>query len=287
MRIKIYVMGLKGLTALTELNPKYKNLLSKVVIGTDKAIEEDYSKEIQKVSQENNLNFDFDKDEKLNNDEIGIAIGWRWMINCEENLFVIHDSLLPKYRGFNPLVSALINGEEELGLSILKANAEFDKGEIAIQLKTKVDYPLTIKDAIEKVSNLYGKGINLLFDQLTNDSLILESQLEENATYSVWRDEDDYFIDWSEDSERIKRHIDAVGFPYLGARIKNKNQILIVKEAMVVPDLIIENRTVGKVLMKSDLGCIVICGKGLLAIKEFYTIDGDVYKPKKFRMKFS
>jgi methionyl-tRNA formyltransferase len=40
------------------------------------------------------------------------AIGWRWLIKNQHNLIVFHDSLLPKYRGFSPLVNSLVNGEK-------------------------------------------------------------------------------------------------------------------------------------------------------------------------------
>lgn len=143
-------MGLKGLTALKTLNPKYIGLISKVVIGTDKAIKEDYSRDIQTVAKNLGVEYGFNKFEKLDDSETGIATAWRWMINFEKNLFVIHDSLLPKYRGFSPLVSALINGDEEVGISIIKANAEFDKEDIAIQLGIKINYLIKIKDLLIK-----------------------------------------------------------------------------------------------------------------------------------------
>ena len=44
------------------------------------------------------------------------------MIKNSENLIVFHDSLLPKYRGFAPLVSQLINGEEYLGVTAIFTN---------------------------------------------------------------------------------------------------------------------------------------------------------------------
>jgi methionyl-tRNA formyltransferase len=52
--------------------------------------------------------------------DFNIAISWRWMLKVS-NLIVIHDSLLPKYRGFSPLVNMLINGEDTLGVTVLFA----------------------------------------------------------------------------------------------------------------------------------------------------------------------
>ena len=279
-------MGLKGLKALKTLNPNYIGLISKVVVGTDKAIKEDYSKDIQTVAKNLGVEYGFNKYEKLDDSETGIAIAWRWMINCEKNLFVIHDSLLPKYRGFNPLVSALINGDEEVGISIIKANAEFDEGDIVIQLGIKINYPIKIKEVIDQISDLYGKGVNMLIHQLVNSTLVEQKQNDAEASYSVWRDEDDYYINWNLNSDIIKRHIDAVGFPYLGARTKYKNQTLVIMDAIEEKELDVVNRVPGKVLKKSGNRYYVICGKGILSIKQFFTVEGDVFQPKKFRMKF-
>ena len=84
-----------------------------------------------------------------------LAIGWRWLISGTENLIVLHDSLLPKYRGFAPLVNSLINGEQEIGVTAIWAGPEFDAGEIIFQEKAGICYPIKIQEAIEIVSGLY------------------------------------------------------------------------------------------------------------------------------------
>ncbi|GJM73208.1 hypothetical protein HMSSN036_54240 [Paenibacillus macerans] len=64
--------------------------------------------------------------------------------------------------------------------------------------------------------------IFLLVDKIASDILqgkkiIGFPQNEKEASYSLWRDEEDYLIDWSMDSEYVHRFIDATGFPYKGA----------------------------------------------------------------------
>lgn len=113
-----------------------------------------------------------------------------------------------------------------------------------------------------------------------------QKQNDSEASYSVWRDEDDYYINWNLNSDIIKRHIDAVGFPYLGARTKYKSQTLVFMDAIEEKGLDLVNRTPGKVLKKSGNRYYVICRKGILSIKQFFTVEGDVFQPKKFRMKF-
>lgn len=285
--IKLYILGFKGLAALKALSNTHFKEVTKVVIGKDSGVENDYSEEIKVFCDSNNLSFSFDKREALLDSEIGIAIGWKWMINCNDNLYVIHDSLLPKYRGFNPLVTALIEGDTEVGVSIIKGSASFDNGDIVIQKKLEITYPIKIETAIQQISILYAEGLAQLINQIKSNSLDAKVQIESDATYSVWRDEADYFIDWNEKSDRIKRQIDAVGYPYLGARFNYEDKVIIVNNAEVIPDLNIINRTPGKVLMKKEGGYVIICGEGLILIKAFTKINGESFEPSKLRMRFS
>ena len=52
---------------------------------------------------------------------------------------------------------------------------------------------------------------------IENKSLKTTTQNESEATYSLWRDEEDYRIDWNQSSKEIRNFIFALGFPYKGA----------------------------------------------------------------------
>jgi methionyl-tRNA formyltransferase len=101
-----------------------------------------------------------------------------------------------------------------------------------------------------------------------NKTLVAIPQNEALATYSLWRDEEDYSIDWATDSNRIKRFIDATGFPYKAAKTTCEGITLRIIEAEEFPDLQIVNRTPGKILFLTAAGPVIVCGKGLLLIKE-------------------
>ena len=61
-------------------------------------------------------------------------------------------------------------------------------------------------------------------------------QEEEKATYSLWRNEDDYLIDWNNTSKQIKRFIDAVGSPYKSASSYINNKKVRIIAANEYPD---------------------------------------------------
>lgn len=193
-----------------------------------------------------------------------IAAGWRTML-AEKNLIVMHDSLLPRWRGWAPTITALIHGDRTVGVTAILAEGtdEFDVGPIVGQKTLPVVYPAKIADVLS--------GLEPLYEQLT-EGIILDwptsgrPQHGAGATYSVWRDHDDYRIDWNDAAGRIRRVIDACGHPHPGAWTTVNGVQVRITDAEQMPDVVMHERHVGKVLMMRDRKPVVICGKGLLRI---------------------
>lgn len=266
--------GKKGLVALQTLDPQFLPMIHTVFIGRDKNVMNDYSSDIELLCTNYGINFIksnlyHETDYKVN---YVIAMGWRWLINSNTSKVIIfHDSLLPKLRGFNPLVTALINGHSTIGVTVIFGEKEYDTGDILLQSSINISYPLKIADAIDMIAPLYGELLNQFFQDTINNKLLPIKQNDHEATYSLWRDEQDYFIDWSKSADHIKRFIDAVGYPYKGACSYVNNKLMRIYDSEVIDDLSIENRTPGKVIFRyTDNSVAVVCGKGILKIKEFY-----------------
>jgi methionyl-tRNA formyltransferase len=277
--VGLFLMGKKGLTSLHALAASGSiEKVAFIVAGQDNSIKEDYFEDIKRVSESYNIDFT-DRtqiDFTLLKCNHAIAIGWRWMIPLDFfPLIVFHDSLLPKLRGFNPLVTALIEGYSEIGVTALLAGAEFDKGPVLGQSKARISYPVKINEAIDIVSALYAGLLNEVIDSIQRDNLQSTDQDETEATYSLWRNDEDYLIDWSQDASRICRFVDAVGFPYLGAFTNYDGQPIRIVEAAEIDDLIIVNRTPGKILKIDNNQPLVVCGSGLVRIKNATYGDGD------------
>ncbi|WP_228236652.1 methionyl-tRNA formyltransferase [Allomuricauda sp. M10] len=293
-RAGIFLMTKKGLQVLESIIDKgFSSNIGFVVGASDKNVQNDYYHEIGELCSKNGIPY-FDKDEtsykKLNVSYL-IAISWRWIISEQKAipLIVLHDSLLPKYRGFAPLVNSLINGEREIGVSALFASSEYDKGPIIARSKCTVEYPIKIAKAIDLITECYIELVQDLVRKIKdNVEIIADSQNEELATYSLWRDEEDYHIDWEKDSSEIKRFIDSVGYPYKGASAFVKNRKVRIFDAQTQDDVSIVNRNPGKVIFVDHGKPIIVCGRGLLRIE-----DGqfdDTLEPliplKNFRTKF-
>ena len=220
-----------------------------------------------------------------------LCIGWRYIIPDEAleyldgRAVIAHDSLLPKLRGFAPLPTALIIGEKWTGVTFLRAGHGVDVGQILWQDRVPVGERDTISDLIDKVTPLYIEGARrFLLGELTatipqDDSL---------ATYSIWRDEIDYRLDWSEDSARIERTIRALGPPYLGARSTLAGEVVVIQRAEEVSDLNFAIRQPGKIWALDKAGRpTVVCGRGMLKISSVSRNGHSILPFTKLRHRFS
>lgn len=290
-KIGLFLMTEKGYISLLELvKTNNKENIAFVCIGKDKNVINDFNKEILDLCRENNIvyfyreNFNFEFAQKA---LYNIAISWKWIIKIS-NLITFHDSLLPKYRGFAPIVNSLINGEKKVGVTVLYATNEYDKGDIILQKSINIDYPIKIGTVIKRISKIYAELIINFFELIkTKKKIIGKPQNENEATYSLWLDEKDYFINWHDSSDRIKRKIDACGFPYLNAKAIIDNQVIEIIDASLVDDIIIENRQPGKVIFFDNVFPIIVCGTGLLKITNaFYSENkNSIFPLKKFRIR--
>lgn len=289
-KVSMFLMNKKGFYVLSEFIKNYPtDIIESIVSSTDSAVEKDYNNEIQELCLAMKIPY-YDRTSNFQvSDNYCFAIGWRWIINSAANLIVFHDSLLPKYRGFNPLVSCLINHEKKIGVTALFASEKYDTGEIIMQRETAIDYPIKINQAIDKICLLYFDLIKTLTDSiLRNVNLISQPQDVTGVSYSLWRDELDYKVDWYQDANSIKRFIDAVGHPYKGAYTFIGDEKIKIYDAEVLPDVTIENRNPGKVIFLEDGSPIVVCGKGLLKLT---SITDDMKKTilplERFRVRFA
>ena len=288
-------MNKKGFTTLNDVVNKFgSDIFEFVVVERDEKVVQDYYDSIVSFCHKYQILYYKRGGEKKHTTNFKlkkIAIGWRWLIIENENLIVLHDSLLPKYRGFTPLVTALINGEKQIGVTSLLANKSYDTGDVLIQKVLDVSYPMKIKDAITIISELYSKiVIELINSYIYNIHIQSSKQNNREASYSMWRDELDYQINWHKDATYISRQIDALGFPYQGAQTYVNSHLIKIFESELVEDVSIVNRDemVGKVIFLDKGKPIIVCGNGLLKIHE--AIDSRTGKSllplKKIRLRF-
>lgn len=290
-KLVLFLLGKKGYEVLkATIAARNKDMVRLVVVGVDNNVQKDFFNEISSLCKKHCIEFclrgDDSKIMRSAEGSIAIAAGWRWLIEYEFiQIIVFHDSLLPKYRGFNPLVTALLNRDPETGVTAIIANKEFDCGDIVDSKKIKLKYPIRIEEAINQIADLYFDIQQSILKKIIRNGLLVGVPQDETvASYSVWRDEEDYRIDWKDSAEFIAHFIKCLSFPYKGASAVYDGKLIRILEAEVEPDISLENRDAGKVIFALGGQPIVICGTGLLRIDVAVDDEGESVLPfNKFR----
>lgn len=257
-----------------------------------------YSEAIQRVAEENNLPHVEQREFRKAPEDVvrkfGITTvlcaGWKYLIpkvvveRLRGEVFIAHDSLLPKYRGFAPLPTAIIAGDSETGVSFIRAGESVDSGDILWQESVAIDNSDTVASVTTKLLPLYSYGTEMI---LSGVPITATPQDHSTATYSIWRDAADYFIDWTLDSATIQRTIRALGPPYSGACSRIPAGLVRILEATEVQDLPFAIRQPGKVWAIDDQGRpIVICGQGLLRLDTAEIENVSIIPLKLLRLRF-
>ena len=133
-----------------------------------------------------------------------------WLLNIPEYGTVnVHASLLPKYRGASPIQWALLNGEEETGVTIMKVIPELDAGDIISQRRVKIEREDNAKTLHDKLAEV---GAELLVETIplyVSGKLKPVPQNEEEATYCPQIKKEMGEIDWTRSSREIFNQIRA------------------------------------------------------------------------------
>jgi methionyl-tRNA formyltransferase len=290
-KIGFYLMTQKGYIVLTNyLNEFSSETIENVVIGRDSNVLNDYSAEIFDLCKRTNIPCTFTTDNYSFSCDYILTISWRWLIKQKsKKIIILHDSLLPSYRGFAPLVTSLIKGEDRIGVTALFASDYYDAGPIIMQKSMDIHYPLKIADAIALISEIYSKIVNEITHKIISNNILLSTpQDEKKVTYSLWLDEEDYRINWNCDSDYIIRFVDAVGLPYKGAFSILENKKIRIIECIEETDVQIEYRTPGKVLFIRNDRPVVVCGRGLIKIitAHYDSNNESIFPLPKFRNRF-
>jgi methionyl-tRNA formyltransferase len=155
--------------------------------------------------------------------DIAFAIGWRYLINKEaysvplKGTLILHDSLLPTYRGFAPMNWAIINGETKTGVTLFYIADGVDSGPIIDQLATDITQHDTAKTVDEKVIALYEEIIVKNLPGFAAGTIKSVPQDETKATYTCKRTPEDGEIHWHHSAEQIHNLIRGLTHPFPGA----------------------------------------------------------------------
>lgn len=177
----------------------------------------------------------------------------------------LHASLLPSYRGANPIQRAMLNGEKETGVTTMLMDVDWDSGPILLQEKIDIED----NNFGQLAARLADLGAELLLKTIKNlqkGNLTPQKQDKNAVTAAPKLKKNEMIIDWSADAEVIARQIRSLN-PFPLARTFYEDI-----EARIISARKIEGNYQGQigeiVLANPQDGLIVQTGAGLLGILE-------------------
>jgi methionyl-tRNA formyltransferase len=175
----------------------------------------------------------------------------------------VHGSLLPRYRGAAPIQWAVMRGERETGITIMRMDQGMDTGPMLL----KAVVPITETDTAGSVEDkLAPLGAELLVEalgRLKAGTLTEEPQDGTQATLAPRLSKDEGRVDFSRRAPEVRDHVRGVD-PWPGAFTTHRGERL----ALFAPKLVSGSGTPGTVMGADRDGLIVACGDGAVAFAE-------------------
>jgi methionyl-tRNA formyltransferase len=190
-----------------------------------------------------------------------------------------HAGKLPRYRGRNVVNWAIINGEEEIGLTAHYMDEGIDSGAILLQRTLPITWTDTYADVLGNVVRAMPDLVSTTVRGLAEGNLIPQPQATEQGTYYGGRVPGDEWLDWSETSRDLYNKIRGITRPGPGARTLLGSEPVVIWKAEYDPDWPRYRATPGEVVGRSTSGVRVKTGDSTLQIREVQVGEGPAEPP--------
>lgn len=174
----------------------------------------------------------------------------------------VHASLLPRFRGPSPIEAAILEGDNQTGVTLMQLAAQMDAGDIYTQKKIALNKNETRPELYSQLSQIGAELLVECIDNIISGEIPPQPQNEEEATYTKLIKKSDGIIDWSLPATTIEKSIRAyLGWP--GSRTTLMDRDVVITSVSVVH----EKGKPGDATRSGDGNLLVYCGKDALIIK--------------------
>jgi methionyl-tRNA formyltransferase len=130
--------------------------------------------------------------------------------------FNLHGSLLPRWRGAAPINRAIMAGDAETGVMVMKMDVGLDTGDVAMAERLPISDTMTAADLHDALAPLGADLMVRAMGGLERGGLQLKKQSEQGVTYAAKIEKAEARIDWSRPAREVLRHIHGLS-PFPGA----------------------------------------------------------------------
>lgn len=177
----------------------------------------------------------------------------------------LHASLLPKYRGAAPYNWAVINGEKDTGVTIIKVSEKLDAGDIISGQSIYISAQDTSFDIYNKLAHIGAETLKVTLDMIESKREKFSKQDESKATLAPKLKKTDGLINWSKDAETIENLIRGAQ-PWPGAYTHLDKKLLKIFKAQKIACTC--DKLPGSIVELEKKNFSVCCGKDALKILE-------------------
>ncbi|MDE5454915.1 methionyl-tRNA formyltransferase [Bradyrhizobium sp. CSA112] len=178
--------------------------------------------------------------------------------------FNLHASLLPRWRGAAPINRAIMAGDAESGVMVMKMDVGLDTGDVAMAERLAITDSMTAADLHDALAPLGADLMVRAMGGLERGGLQLTKQSEQGVTYAAKIDKAEARIDWKRPAREVLRHIHGLSpFPGAWCEIAGENEPARIKVLRCEPAD--GSGAPGEVL---DDRLTIACGGGAIRILE-------------------
>ena len=172
----------------------------------------------------------------------------------------VHASLLPKYRGAAPITWAVVKGETESGVTLMKLDEGMDTGPTFARATTPIDPDETAGELSDRLARIGAEAVTAWLGPYIDGRCALLPQDASRATMAPMLEKDHGRIDWTAPAGRVHDHVRGMS-PWPGAFTTARGKVLKVKATRVVKAGA-DGTTPGQVLVADKTRVLVACGDG-------------------------
>ncbi len=181
----------------------------------------------------------------------------------------IHASLLPRWRGAAPIQRALLAGDAETGVAIMKMEAGLDTGPVMLERRVGIEADDDARSLHDKLAALGAATIVEALAQIAAGRALWRPQGSEGASYARKIEKGEAAIDWSRPCAELERKLRAFR-PSPGAQSTLRGEPVKLWRARCIE----RSGVPGEVLRADAAGIVVACGEGALEVLELQRAGG-------------
>jgi methionyl-tRNA formyltransferase len=181
----------------------------------------------------------------------------------------IHASLLPRWRGAAPIQRAILAGDRETGICIMRMDAGLDTGPVLLREAIPIGARETSGQLHDRLALLGAQCIVRALEQLSTGSLRAQAQAEAGVTYAGKLARQEAALDWRGPAELLDRQVRAFD-PFPGAFTTLRGEMLKVWRAEPAE----AQQPAGLVARVSADRITIACGSGGLDLLELQRAGG-------------